>query len=319
MLRDLPIYVDLGGAPTRRGRFVPPDPPDILIRTLDDLTVANPISAADFRYAIGDSTFGDLATQRALMQVVNFGGAEGKGIRITLPATYYTGGNTGVAFSNIKLSRRVEGISQKFRQRFGAGFETAKGGKCGPGIGGWAPTSAPVAGFASPTTPPSGGNTTPYSWSVRPEWGADGKIHEICYLPYRTNYSGATVYGIGRSLAISAHVKGTFFDYERQIILNDTNVTDTTRDPRTLVQGTVNAFGIPNGDGDYYANGIHRVYVDDVLAYEKTNEIFRYYKDADCRGFLWSYFRGGGDSTWSATTAGSYFDLASHQMVELAA
>jgi hypothetical protein len=242
------------------------------------------------------------------MQVLDVGGAEGKVIRVTLPATYYIGGNTGVAYSFIELPRQPTGaFVQRFRLRFGAGFETAKGGKVGPGIGGWTPTTAPVAPYSSLTAPVSGGNTSPYSFSCRGEWGSDGRIHEICYFPWRANYTaGSTVYGVGRALNIAPHVKGEFFTYERRITPNTAYETDTTRDPRTLVQGV-----------DYLANGIHEVYVDGVLAYQKTDEVFNLYATQNFAGML-SFFRGGGDSTWSATTDGSYFDLAWYELLDAA-
>jgi hypothetical protein len=307
--RDLLTYLDLGGVLTRRGRFDPPPPPEIVTQDFENLATANPISAADFRVAIQDSTFGDYAIQRANMQVVDLGGAEGKVIRVTYPATYYTGGATGVAYSTIKISRNAQWFSQKFRLRFGTGFETAKGGKIGPGIGGYVTTTTFTApNHSSLTAPPSGGNSSPYGWSARGEWGADGKIHEILYLPGRARYDGVTVYGIGRNLAIPAHTKGVFFDYERRIKLNTAFETDPNVDPRDLVLGS-----------DYLADGVHQVLVDDVPVYTKNDEVWRFYEGAWAKNLLWSWFRGGGDSTWSATTGGSYADLAWHELLELTA
>lgn len=315
---------DGSGQTLRRGRGNrgdPPPPPDIYSRDFETYAVGNPMTAVEQRDMLADPLFGDNATQRALMQVVNVDG-EGKCVRITLPATYYTGGNTGVAYSQVRLVRQPSSdtvtVIQKMRTRFGVDFETAMGGKCGPGLGGWTTTTAPVAGYNSPQFPVSGGNTSPYSFSVRPEWGSDGKIHELCYLPLRANYNpSVVVYGIGRSLSISPHVKGDFFDYERRITLNTAVETDTTRDPRTLVQGTLDAGGLPNGDGDYYANGRHEVLVNNVQAYLKTNEVWRLYKPNQW-GAMFSYFRGGGSPTWNATAGGSYFDLSSHSLQEAA-
>jgi hypothetical protein len=315
----LEAWVGDGGLEYRRGkgfRGTPPDPPLIFERDLSTATVANPISAADFRYYIADPAFGDSAN-RTHIQVVNIGGAEGKVMRVAVDNEWYQSAalGNGVAYSNVGGTTdsrlAIDGLVQTSRMRFASDFETAKGGKCGHGVGGYTTTTAPVSPYSSPTYPVSGGNTSPYSWSVRPEWGADGKIHELCYLPLRANYgSGGTVYGIGRAISAAAHVKGDFFTYRRVIVPNTAYETDTTIDPRDLTQGV-----------DYLADGLHQVWLGPDEAsltkvYEKTNEVFTLYAPEKQKiKQMFSVFRGGGDTTWnSSTTASTYFDFHYHKM-----
>jgi hypothetical protein len=319
-MRDLLLYHTNTGSMTRRGGYVPPDPPEIYIKDFENLTVQNPITLTNLRDALAYPGLGDF-TNRNKIQVVDLGGGDGKSLRITLPTGI--GGANGIALANLPLSRQPDDfIVQKQRIRFAAGFDVAKGGKCGWGIGGWTTTTAPVANYTSPTYPVSGGNTSPYSFSVRCEWrealsaGGSGKIHEICYLPTRANYNPAVeVFGIGRTLNYTPPPLGTFIDYERRILLNTATETDTTVDPRTLVKGTLDVNGNPNGDGDYYADGIHQVFINNVKVYEKLDEVWRFYAQNKWAG-MFSVFRGGGDNTWLGTVDGSQFDFASHSLLE---
>ena len=299
-MADKPVitWVVKAGATVRRG-LTQSTGADIINENWNGVPLGgSPMANADIQTAFHDTRFG-LNGNNAYLSIVDTGYPHYRVMRHHLPGSYYAANDYGVSYQPI-LPRAVDHAEMSYWVRFNAGFEWGGGGKL-PGFGG---NNSKVA------YPPAGGAPSPYGFTSRPMWrakpgfsgGIDGKIELTAYL-YLPNLPSGT-YGIDRHTGVVLGDKNGFSDgtwrHVKQILkMNTSMVSNNNIDPATLVQGT-----------DYLADGVHEVWVDGVRVWQKTDEVWRFYSDVHITRMHWSIFRGGGDSSWSAGTAGDV-DIAS--------
>jgi hypothetical protein len=301
--RELMAYVDVGGVPTRRGVFTPPDPPLITGHDIEGITLMSSMNSTAgvnaFRTITGDPSIGSRPLQHARMAIEDFAGD--RGMKITYDDKWYESAtDNGIAYLPV-LPRKVLGATVAFEGRFRSPFVSGKGGKFGPGLG-WSNRHR---------GPASGGSTTqPHAGTGRLMWRDAFRLSPYLYDANGTN-------GIGMATSPSTVDAGSDYDYhvyEIDIVLNDADTdsgpippTGTTYVPPNVVQGV-----------DYQANGIFAVRLDGVTVMNLTNRVHRKYSDTEISHLTWSWFRGGGDPTWdSSSTADNYFDMLWYEVNEL--
>lgn len=252
----------------------PPSPSILLQTTFDSMPVSNPISLANYRTAMGDSTVGGTSTVSKTSIVAESG--RGNFMRQMLPANASGGGSGIVTFPT--LSRVVDEASIQYDVRFDGNFDWSYGGKL-PGLGGARAGTNPgdAAGCAV---------ANDYAWSGRGMWITPG------------SYPGSS--------SSPNEWIGYMYNPPRKSECGDNIQTD-----RSFVAGrwhTIKQYYKLNTPGS--ANGIHRMWFDGTQVVNTNNVVFRTASDVHVSHIFWAIFRGGGatDTRWQSDRVG-YIDV----------
>lgn len=298
------------------GGGTPPVEDFVLNNDFETFTLANPMTVANYRTMVGHPTITPVLTY---LSVQDTGSPHGKVVTWTSPAnTVGTNQNGGIGATS-NLPEFFDHGYIEFYIRFRSGFEWSLGGKI-PGLGGFTP-GAPIA------SSPSGGNPHWFGWGGRMMWHPNGGLGGYMYMPW-LSYN---TFGTSRSSSIDftslpggTHSDGQWFkirhEYKMNTVVNDKLAADAAIWNAADAAGTLATAQESVVQGtDYLADGIHRIYVNDALGYEKTNEVFQYYPNptGGIKVIQWSQFRGGQGSTWASSTTG-YCDIANIKVVKIA-
>jgi hypothetical protein len=255
-----------GGQVVRFGPALPSG--TILVNTtFENLAAATPISVADYRTAMGDSSF-TVGTSTVQNTAILSEPGHGKFMRQTLPANSSGGGSGIVTFPG--LSQTVDEATIQYDVRFDSDFDWSYGGKL-PGLGG-ARTGTNPGDAAGCTT------TNDYSWSGRGMWITPG------------SYPGSS--------SSPNEWIGYMYNPTRQNSCGDNIQTN-----RSFVAGqwhTIKQYYKLNTPGQ--ANGVHRMWLDGVQVVNATNSVYRTATDVHINYIFWAVFRGGGasDTRWQS-------------------
>lgn len=302
-MSDKPIFIwhPQTGGWVRRGHSG--YTPNLMVNgDLSGLTVANPISAADAKTAVGNPSASN-GPFSLLRLRADDGTGRGKHISWTSPPNTKSGGFTWYPALPMAVERARLTYWVRFRGSGGNQWIYSLGGKL-PGLG----------GCISPLTkPPTGGSPSPYGWSSRFMWLGDSvggdrtnNDHMIGYL-YAPNQSsgsygqnrkatvgglGATPVGFGGS---GGRADGAWHKVSQTHYMNSVTTQGATNPP---------------------ANGYHAMHLDDALVYENSSTIYRFYTAASITNFCFDTFRGGADDSWGAPEEG-YIDIGGPITVEV--
>jgi len=268
--------VDLLSAPT-----IPTVPSGTieLQENMETATVISPIVREDFWKWIGSNS-GSYSnfTNTSVVQTDGPGGATTK----VLDQFFPSNGNsnyampptgTGIAITSVAPlpGGSVEEASIEFWFRAKAtGVPWGWGFKI-PGLGGKRPSVSQV---------PTGGQPSPNGWSGR--------------------LMGRRI-GNAAAANLQADLKGYLYvptlpanAFGNDLVTNRVLVANTWHKIKQYYKmNTV----IAEGSTTPPADGIHRIWLDDVLCYESTTTVFRYYTDAMITNVVWDNFYGGNDAT----------------------
>lgn len=242
---------------------------DILNTDFDAFPVSDPITIEDYRTAMGMTSGGGSSTV-ARTAIVSEAG-RGNIIRQHFHAGQY-GTADGISV-NAPLIMAVDEATITFDVRFtGGGFDWGWGGKL-PGLAGIRP------GYGSP---PSGGAPSPYGWSCRGMWITPG------------SYPGSS--------SVPNEWVGYMYDptqlpgnYGQNHQTNVSFVADQWHTVRQYYKmNTVNVEGVSGN-----ADGIHLMWLDDVLVYSNYTQVYRIYEEARITHLMWSMFYGGSTVDWA--------------------
>jgi hypothetical protein len=253
----------------------------ILSSNLESATVASPISVADMQTFLGDTTQVGGASTYAFTSVKWAAGRDKLSTKVLSQrlarGTYGMPGNghggTGIAINGVNVAGApVYEASIQYDVRFVGSGQWPFGGKL-PGLGGM------LVGHGNP---PTGGSPSPYGWSGRlmhrrtqkDNPSAPGKLVGYVYDPTQI---GAGTVGQDRETGVEL-VWGRWYRVKQSYRMNN-----------VITEGVA---GRPNG--------VHRIWVDDVLVFEKTDQIFRVYEQAKVTHYLHDVFLGGNDPAWNA-------------------
>jgi hypothetical protein len=303
----------LGGSYARRrgaGKVTrdapPPPPPEIIVQDFESLAVAatlgtNPAGVNAFREIVQAPSFGYNQLQHDHMAIVDLGGEDGKALRVRYDDGWFESArlNNGIAYLT-PLPQIVEAATISFVARFNPGFLFGKGLKVGPGLG-WGNRHK---------GPASGGSTTqPHAGSFRVMTRDFARVSPYLYDANGTNGIGLTT----TPALVTTPDDNDKHRYEIDVVLNTANVdsgplTDPVSAyvPPTVVEGV-----------DYLANGQLALRVDEAAIYSATNRVLRKYVDTLITHMTWSWFRGGGDTSWNVTGGPCFVDMTEFQVIEL--
>ena len=248
----------------------------ILNTTFDNFPASVPMSVANYKSAMGDTTMAAGTSNLVNTSLVAVSG-RGNVMRQTLKASEYGSGKGIVTFP--KLSTTVDEASIQYDIRFSGpsstGFEWGYGGKL-PGLG----------GATAPTTPgtASGCNDGVSSaWSGRGMWISKGSYKSVVgnneWIGYMYNYGKTDLCG------------------------------DNIRTNKEFSNGgwhTVKQYYKLNTPGS--ANGIHRMWLDGVQVINNTSYKYRDNANLHINYMFWAIFRGGSTPEWGVPTTG-YIDF----------
>lgn len=233
---------------------------------------ADPIPEADMWDFIGAVYGGESNFVRT--SVVDDGGVRGKIIRQSFTT------RDGIALSGMPLPVVGNEASIEYYVRFShVGVDDAWGwgGKL-PGLGGKNPS---VGG-----NPPDGNQPTPHGWSGRGMWitpeagfPAENPLAPVEWCGY--------IYDPMQPPNVSGQNRRT-----RKIFAEDTwyHLKQYYKMNTIVTEGvTANT------------NGIHRMWLDGVQCFEKTNQVFRLYAAANVTHMMWDNFYGGNTADWYPT------------------
>lgn len=233
----------------------------------DNLTVANPIGSTNMVNGFG------ISASPAKTSVVAVSG-HGNVVRQTYP-TDDVGGSAGISVFP-DLSRAVDDVTMAYDLKFnGASFDWGWGGKL-PG---------PAGTRSTTNNPPTGGVHDEDGWTARNMWitPAAGFSSENPQSPVELiGYTYDPTQGTG------------FGKNRRTGVVITPNVWH-----RVAVQVVMNTVTV-DGTGD--ANGIHRIWWNGALVFEKLNQIWRVHADVHANKYAWSTFYGGGTVDWAPAT-----------------
>lgn len=319
---DVITYAARDGAKTRRGGYVPPPPPEIITQDFEDFTIQNPMSTANFRTALQDPTLGTAGSRQQVRDSGN--PTYGKTISATMQPDS-DGSASGFAFVS-KLPKVVEHATMEYYVRWHTDFEWSAGGKI-PGLAGFTGNLTGGSTPSSITNPPSGGNPDWFGFGARGMWLRDAsggnavnaiELVGYLYVPYMSyntfgfnrHTAGTFPSGIGSQGGFS---NGNWWKFKQEIKLNAADNTKLADDwdlwshtPNTSTSGPNKSTISPSviSGTDYEEDGIHRIWINDTLAYEKTDEVFRFYPEVQINRIQWSMFRGGNSNVWWSSTTG---------------
>lgn len=180
---------------------------------------------------------------------------------------------TGISLTSTPLKGgAVEEASIEFHFRaVSAGVPWGWGGKI-PGLGGLKPGASGGV--------PTGGQPSPNGFSCRMMFrrigtAADANMNAnlVSYF-YSPNLPAGA---IGNDISTGKVLKANTWHKIKQYHKMNTVITE--------------------GDTNPPADGIHRIWLDDVLCYESTTTVYRFYTDAKITHLVWDNFYGGNDVT----------------------
>jgi hypothetical protein len=293
------------GALLRRGREPRGDllpPPGIIDQNFETIAVAatlgtNPAGVAAFREIVGDPAYGYIQAQHDHMAIVDLGESQGRTLRVRYDDGWYqSASNNGIAYMPV-LPRPVEAVTVSFWLRFNSGFTSGKGGKFGPGIGWGNRHRGPAAG---------GSTTQPHAGSFRMMWRDDFRVSPYIYDANATN-------GVGLATSPASPTYPADHDwhfYEYDIVMNTANIDSgpVGETPPSVLEGS-----------HYLPDGVLACRVDSTTIYNSSTRVHRKYSDTMFTHLLWSWFRGGGDSTWDVTGGPGYMDMSEYTVEEIIA
>ena len=260
----------------------------LLRSTIDDLPTEDPINVVNMRKVLGITSGGGATT--VARTGVRPSTGQGKVVVQHHHANLY-GTADGISWSAPLAQSCTEATIElkiKFTSVGANPFHWGLGGKF-PGLGGVVPGKG---------NPPSGGTPSAYGWSGRGMWLYDtvggnvtNKTEFISYIydPTQTKAQGSTTYGKNRHTLIVPEAD-TWHTVKQYYKMNDVQSDPTAVDATT---------GDTTG-GSWSTNGVHRVWVDGVLGYENTAQVFRKFKAGIITHLFWSVFYGGSDAAWGA-------------------
>ncbi len=256
-------------------------------------TVASPISNANMWQGIGGNVGNNTSTFEDA-SIVNVGGAHGKVINHFNAAGAFIDSANDYGMSMwIPLAQSVDEATISYDIRWltpdpvtssstVASNPWGKGGKL-PGLCGIAPGQG---------NPPSGGTSKQYGWSCRGMWitpaagySAEGPRLPVEWIGYMYDpLQPTSAFGQNRRTGVgwegtSGVPVGTWANLKQYYKMN-----------------TVTTDGVT-----WSANGIHRMYLDGVLVYEKTNQVFRKYTAGRITHLAYDVYYGGGAVDWAPT------------------
>jgi hypothetical protein len=184
----------------------------------------------------------------------------------------------GIALTGVPLPAAYEEASIEYHVRFTSnGTPWGWGGKL-PGLGGIRP--------GTQTNPPTGGSPTVNGWSGRSMWitpaagfSGEGPLSPNEWIGYIYDPTQGSGFGLNRRTR-KTFIRDQWHHIKQYYKMNTVTVEGSTTPT---------------------ANGIHRMYFDGALCWEKTNQIFRYYTTAKITHMVWDNFYGGGTVDWAPT------------------
>jgi hypothetical protein len=248
----------------------------LLNTTYDGYTTANPISNADMWNAVG-GTVGNNTSTFDEASIVAVAG-RGKVINHHFTAGEYIDTGDGMSMW-VPLSQSVDEATMSYDMRWLSGSSYGWGGKL-PGLCGIAPGHG---------NPPSGGSPSIYGWSARSMWlaptaGGNRSPAEWIGYVYDPLQAGGS-YGQNRHTSVGfggagGIPDGTWVNVKQYHRMNDVSVDGSS----------------------WSANGIHRMWFDGVLVYEKLNQVYREYTAGRVTHIDYSVYYGGGTVDWAPTS-----------------
>lgn len=259
----LPAGIDIGAAPSAT---------TILSSTLESAALQTPIATADMYRFLGQSSYGG-ASNFVRTGVVNALG-RGKVLNQHFTAGQYSPSD-GIALTGSPLPASYDEASIEYDVRFvSAGVPWGWGGKL-PGLGGVRP------GFGNP---PTGGQSSQNGWTGRSMWitpsagfGSENPKSPVEWIGYIYDPTqGAGSFGQNRRTGKS-FIIGQWHRIKQSYKMNTIATEGST----------------PNADG------VHRMWFDGELVFQKTNQVYRYFEAGRITHLVWDMFYGGNTASWA--------------------
>lgn len=250
-----------------------------LMSDVESATVGSPITREDMWAFIGarGGSYSNF-TNTSVVQTDGRGGATSKVIDQFYPSNGQSNyamppTGTGISLTSVVpiAGGSVEEATLEFdyRMKCASGVPWGWGGKI-PGLGGKRPSTSSI---------PTGGSPSPNGWSARLMYRRDGteaaaslRANLVGYF-YSPNLPAGA---IGNDLSTGKYLQANTWHRLRQYHKMNTVTTEGSTTPP--------------------ADGIHRIWLDDVLCYESTTTVYRFYTDAMITHLVWDNFYGGSDA-----------------------